>query len=267
MKKYIPFSILLLSFAVFFAAKSQAQSEEQNLKTFESQFQKGLQLSHQKKEAEALAAFKEALDFRPNDVATLTNLGLLSYSQGQIGASLAYLRKAQFLKPSFFQTRQIFSYIQSKTRIPGSEEPKGLYEEFRLAVLNFLSIDLLLLGLAIFAFGFGWTTLGYIKQRKISYEGDLALPSISWQQIIMTLGFVICASLSGLKYFDSQISRATITAAAGLSTAPSAESAQITNLLEGLEVIVLRSENEWVQISTPAGPTGWFPKKNLFFYR
>lgn len=240
----------------------------QNSKTnFEDLFQSGLQLHHEKKNADALEVFKKALDLRPNDVATLTNLGIISFSEGQVGMALAYLRKAQTLKPDFYQAQLALDYVKEKSPIPGSDLQIGFYEQLRNTAIGRMSMDQMLLILALFLGGFGWSLVDFLKKRKHAHEEELALPSVSWIQIVLLVGFVGSLTLTAAKHLDSRIERGTLTSMTELSTAPGQDSAQITSLLEGQEVIVLRAEGDWTQISTIGGPKGWVPRQNLFLHR
>ena len=86
-----------------------------------------------------------------------------------------------------------------------------------------------------------------------------------------TLGFIVAIfavtfiTLSTLKIIDDFKTRATvITEKVAVYIGPSKEDNQLFELFEGAEVLVLKFNGDWTQVSFAEGQSGWVPKQSLF---
>ncbi len=192
------------------------------------------------------------------------DLGLVEYDSKNIGSAVAFWRKALELDPHNQLANDSLNFIQKKIEHPELNRQNDTYEVLRDRVLNHAQIEyLFLLTAFVFAATF-WLLLAYFGERKRSREQELPAPAIPWVAGVMLAILLLSTFVSGAKLYDLNIARATVLPSRiQVMSAPDAESTQLFELFEGLEVIVESSQGDYLQVTFPGGMTGWTLKKNL----
>lgn len=246
-------------------ALSQPQNAEVTAQpSFEENFKEGVKLYQSKDFNKALTSFETALKENPHNISLLTNLGLVSFELGKKGLALGFLRRALELDTDFRPAEQAYTYVWSQLEVKELPHRIETYETIRAYFLKqiHLSSFLFLGGLCFFLSG--WLLIRYFSQRKKALEEELPLPPFPSVATVLSLFFVGLFILSVLKAYDLTLNRATIVAEKVLMyTAPSENETSLFELSQGLEVIVRKSEADWLQVTYPGGPTGWIKKAEL----
>ncbi len=266
--------------AVFFfcsASISIQSAAEQDL----SEFQRGVQAYQKQDYKQAVDSFTKALAEAshssgngssnssvngevPKSVTLLTNLGLAQFKLGNKGYALAYLRQALSLDPGFPIAQSALTHILAQAQvkeIPHRIEAYEMIREKLLEPVNILSYFFLS---ALFLLTGGWILISYLGQRKRASQQELGEPPFPVIGSILLVCFVAATGLSILKLLDSTKIRGTIVEPkVAVQAAPGENQAVLFDLFEGIEVILRRKQDGWVQVSYPGGMTGWIPEKSI----
>lgn len=244
-------TLIIVLFSLFGRAESEPKSDP---------FAAGIQALQTKDPKMAMERFREALSQHPDDTAILTNLGIAAQEAGQKGWAIAYLREALTLGSSLRETRQALEFSLSQLQIKEIPHEIEAWEKLRENVLVGISLPGLLFmnALALLLCGLVW--INYLKGRKIALENETVFPPLRIIHWAASLVLVVSVSLVICKILDLSEVRGTIVGERVQAfSAPSKEAPGLFEIYEGLEVLVQRSQDQWLQIRYPGGPTGWVP--------
>jgi hypothetical protein len=130
--------------------------------------------------------------------------------------------------------------------------------------LQWVSLNQLLLLLAITLFSAGWMLIQFLGRRKAALDKQDSPPSIPIRLPILTLIFLTVLFMTVAKFLDSQSSRATVLPKmVEVRAGPDPEQATLFEVYEGLEVLVDDIQNNWAKITYPGGRSGWVPFDTL----
>ncbi len=226
-------------------------------------FQNALTAYKKKNLEEAKQLFSQILKTTPSSE-VYYDLGLVEYESKNLGPAVANWRKALALDPNNQLADQSLLFIKKRIEHPELNRHTDNFEVLRERLLNHSQLEYLVLFSCFIFLGSSWLLLSYIGERRRSREQELTVPTLPWTMPIMALLLVISIGMSGAKIYDSSLVRATVLPSKiQVLSAPDAESTQLFELFEGLEVIVESSQGEYVQVSFPGGMTGWTLRKNL----
>lgn len=226
-------------------------------------FQDGVALYNQKKWDQAKATFTELLQRDDANAGILYNLGLTELKLGQKGWALAHWRRALALDPSLSKAERALKTAQDKFNLPvGEKSPLTL-------VLNDWSRTtpwaLWFLLVIVTGWTAGWLLLSYFGRRKRALAEETILPPAPLTGALLMIAFAVCLSIAVYKWNYLETSRATVvSAAAPLQSAPAKDGVTLTQIPEGTEVTVHRAQNDWAQVESSDGLTGWVSKDNLY---
>jgi tetratricopeptide (TPR) repeat protein len=227
-------------------------------------FEEGIKFYESKDYAQAVDLFKQALDQQPNNVTLLVNKALAHYELGQKFESYALLKKAITLNPASEAAQQGLEFISNQVQVKEVPHNIEFYEQTRsLLVKPFSPNTPLAFLLVLFALtGIYW--IRHLSQKKKAFlagEDSLPMGTPGW------ISFVLCLfSLFWTVFYkwDLQVPRALITKETlALHSAPTANSPTILELNGGLEVRVLRKQDQWVQVQFPGSFSGWTEKDSV----
>lgn len=226
-------------------------------------FQDGVAFYNQKKWDQAKATFTELLQRDEANAGIHYNLGLIELKLGQKGWALAHWRRALALDPSLSKAERALKTAQDKFNLPaGEKSPLAL-------VLNDWSrtTPWALWFLLMIATGWtgGWLLLSYFGRRKRALTDETNLPSAPLTGALLTIAFALSLSIAVYKWNYLETGRATvISSIAPLQSAPAKDGVVLTQIPEGTEVTVHRVQNDWAQVESSDGLTGWISKDNLY---
>ncbi len=232
---------------------------------FEETFKIGIQSYGSQKYDEAAAAFTKALKLDPSNSTVLTNLALSQYQLGQKAFAVALLRRALSLDPDFSTARTAMEFILTQYEIRDVPHKIQYWENFRATFINPVPLFVYLLLTALLLFSTGWVLLTYFGERRRCLQNEKPFPAFSIVGFILSVGLFTSCSLTVLKIWDNNISRATVIRdSVSVLAAPDENAVSLFDLYGGLEVIALEIKENWIQVTYPGGLTGWVPKDSVF---
>lgn len=243
---------------------SQTKGEESP--TVETLFNQGLSFYQNKKYPESIQNFQKALQLDPNNVATLTNLGLASLKNDQKGWAAAYLRRALTLDHNDSLAQKALQETLSKVEVKELPRTLSLFESLREQHLRFWSLDLLLILCLVSFFICAWKALTYVGDKKRSRESESAPPGWPLISAFSAVAFVLFLTLTLFKIHDSfALSRGTIIVKkTNVLSAPQANQTSLFEAFEGMEVLVLGTSGDYFHVKYPGGFSGWIEKSHLY---
>lgn len=255
MARLIVFFFALILPTLAWTQNSPAKTETVS---FAELFKQGTQHYVAKEYEKSRDAFAKALDQDPLNATTLTNLALAQYQLGKKPLAIGLLRKALSSDPELPAAKAGLKFALSQLEIKEIPHQIETYEAVRGRVLAPVSLLAYLILTALFFFSAGWTLLSYIGRKRRALAEEKASPGFPSVGALMSLGFVVSASLLSLKIYDQSIVRATIIEdRVSLQTAPGDNQAAILDLYGGMEVVVQAQDKGWVQVTYPGSLTGW----------
>lgn len=245
---------------VFLASGPLADAQEAT----PAPFQAGIE-SYQKQDySAAQTQFEAALKDRPWDASILTNLALTHYRLGQRGWALGYARRALHLEPGHTEASQLIAAIAQEGKLRDLPHRIEVWELLHHNVLTAASTPAFVAILVLVTLACLWSWLSFLGARRRALASENALPGFPFLPVLFLILFAASAFLTLAKWKDASDLRGTIVVErVPALTAPSEQSPSLFELIEGLEVIVRKSEGDWLQVTFPGAMTGWIPKSSL----
>lgn len=245
--------ILVLGYILFsFFLQNLAWGQET------SEFDSAISLFKEKKYSESGQKLEQLLQTNPDNRNLIYNRGVVAFYEGRLGLALACFRKNIQSNPFSFIERDFETKIQPMLQKGQLGFPNPL-DEFPF---YYLTIDVLLfLSLIAFTF-FCWLWISHLAERRqTSEEIELATP---WKALLVSLLTFFLLGLSYYKYETTKTKLVTVIKDnLALKTQVDESSPTISELPEGLQVELLQTHEDWVQISHPNYSVGWVKKTEV----
>jgi tetratricopeptide (TPR) repeat protein len=206
---------------------------------------------------ESRKQFSELLTQHPNDPVLLYNLGLVEYTDKHPGKALAYWRKALYLQPGFSPAlsgiRQVHRVIPNFKSNEASIA-KELY--WRVPLWFFFGSTFI-----FFVFAGALWILHIARRKKDA-------PSSSLGPVLASTFFLIFISLTLHAYISyyEPLQGTILDSPVAVRSAPSEESPSLLEFNEGDEVVILRTQDNWLQVQKSATAAGWIPKEKALVH-
>ncbi len=243
--------ILLLGFCFFYTAGADESSFEQGLKDYQA-----------RNWAQAKDNFEKAAHQHPDEPAVYFDLGLAYFQLDKKGYAVAYWRKALAMAPGLSGPAAALEQAEEKYHFGHIEKSPWaltLHDTFLKVGWNvWLGV------LALLMLSSGWIWLSYFQRRKAAAMSESAdLPPVSLGQLFLAIAFALAFAGAAGKFFDEQKLRGTVVTTIDIKSAPSDDGVNLASVSEGTEVTVTREHDNWVQINTGEGASGWVKKTDL----
>ncbi|MFN7729024.1 MAG: hypothetical protein ACK5P7_07705 [Bdellovibrio sp.] len=247
-----------------FAVPARAEEPQASQQVSQPPFQAGIE-SYQKQDyGAAQTQFQTALQAHPADVSILTNLALTHYRLGQRGWALGYARKALHVEPGFRDAEQLIEAIALEGKVRDLPRRIELWELLHQHILSAASTPLFATLLLLLLVASAWAWLSYLGVRRRALATEAGLPGFPFLPALFMVLLTVSLLLMLAKIKDAADARGTIvTEKVAALTAPSDQSPSLFELVEGLEVVIRKSEGDWLQVTFPGAMTGWIPKNSL----
>lgn len=272
LRRLLTMLIFILSFFLIFAedihvdTPTATQPEQSVIKTLpqpqenpegmlSADFMTGLKLYQNKEFNGALQHFSALNQLHPNNPNIMFNLGLTYYQLGQAGKALAYWRKVLYLEPRFRPAQAALTYTE-ELLFPQQEEKSFLYP-FWLALRSVPFLVWVLFHLVLF-FWTGWIALGWYGHRKKTVK---SLPLHFYALALLFL--LTSALLWQLAELQAMHKATVVSKGSSIRVMPQEQAPLQAELSEGLEVMILNQESDWVLIQTPTGAKGWVQQQDI----
>lgn len=232
--------------------------------SFDELFQNGVKSFQNKDFASSSTFFTQALDLQPDNTTALVNLALAEYQAGNKLAAFAYYKKALHLDPYFSTAQQGFSFVKSQVQIKEIPHRIETYERFRDFFIEPVSVVVPLVLATLLFITWGFKTLKHLGNKKRAYlSGE---DPASYGLLNFVLSALLTASLVWLSVFkyDSSIKRGVVKSdLISLRSAPVLTSPEILQVYGGLEVRILRHQENWLQVEYPGSIAGWVESSSI----
>ena len=231
---------------------------------FDEAFNAGVIAYQNKDYPQAKTAFSSALEFQPQNLAAMTNLGMTHLYLKNTGWSVALLRKAVSTKPDFQTAQSALAFVLPQAGIHELPHVISSWETWRAQVLVQAPLEIFLILLAILTAGVGWFWMSWWGVRRAAIQASQPVPAPGFVKILLLAfwGFILIAAVT--KAIDLSTPRATIVAEKiNALSLPEAKAPQLFELSAGMEVLLNSSHDDWFQVTYPGGMTGWVPKISL----
>ena len=256
---------ILLFLTTFTLTHAEEGGGSESIPDFNTAFRLGSEQYQAKKYSEALSSFNSALSFDKNNLAAINNAALTHFQLGHKGWAAALFRKSLEINPSFEASQQGLEYVLSQLQVKELPHDVHIWEVFRKNILSVTSLRVFLIFTAFTMLSSLWFLLAYISKRKKALLEEQLLPAMSLPTIFLTFVFLASLTISILKFADGLETRGTVVADKSfVRSLPQEDAAQLFEIFQGLEVIILRTSNDWYQIQYPGGSSGWIPKEHVF---
>jgi len=226
----------------------------------EGLFEKGLEAYQKKQFTEARDAFQKLLEAEtasatPN-VHVLHNLALSAVQTEQKPLALAAWRKALSLDPDFRPAQLGRDYLEKQTSMrPYERDSVSLWWRRTLemfSIFHVLWLEALLIG------SVGWLLIRYWSERRNALTAETPMPTVPVVGLLLAVLLLTNTALIGLKTQDLFTKRATVLVnKASIRSLPSDEGVSLFELNGGTELIVRRIHDNWLQVQSPEGSSGW----------
>lgn len=247
------------------AQDPKADAPASSYSGFEEAFQQGVKLYLAQKYKDAETAFTKALEFEPENVQALTNLGLSHFQNGNKGMAVALLRKALHLDPAFSTPRSALQFILPQLEVKEIPHEISYWESFRTQMITpFSSLTFSLLA-TLFLCAAGWTIMNFFSARAKAKLTENLGPQFPLLGGFYAFGFLLFTALLAGKLYDETRLRGTIVETkVPVVSFPDEKAPTLFDLYSGMEVIILQSDTEWSQVYYPGGMAGWIRNKAIF---
>lgn len=243
-----------------FAPLCLASTEEEA----RTEYLAGIQAYQKSDFSAARAHFGKAQEINPDNKMVLFNWGLSEFQTQNIPLALALWRRVLFLDPDYTPAREAIKYAENSSPTTTWRPENTRSAWFRAKVLSRVSLDKLLLAMAITITLFGYFLLRFLGKLR---QARLGQPSPGAPILTTLLGIpcLFLILLSGLKFVDDNKLRGTvIVPTLQVRSGPTAEAAELFNLNAGMEVLMIKKSADWTQVSYPGGIIGWVESSGLF---
>lgn len=255
--------IIATLFVILFALQTLAEINPSD--TAQTLYQKGIKAFQEQKFTEAQQSFSKAFQKDQANKFILHNWALAEFQLENRGMAIAAWRRALFLDPSFTTASKALKWALSQLPNSASLSDASFWEKLRTDVLTKVSLNQTLAATFILFLLSISLLIKFLAKRYHALKNETPLPKFPTPTVVLTALLMLSLFVSTSKVIDSFDTRATIIAKnINMKTGPSPDDSSLFELLEGSEVIVLRTSDSWSQVTYPGGFTGWIPNESLF---
>lgn len=222
----------------------------------DSGFQQALTAFQNKNFQEARNLFEQAAAAHPHEASILHNWALSEVELGHKGQAVALWRKALSIEPGFPAAIQGRDYLEARYQMRGYEKDPWLRSVNR--EIDEFSLDQLLALIAVLLSTGGWLWIRYFKARRTAFEEAKPSPHFPSVATFFSVLLLLGVTLLGFKVSLMLTPRATAVADnVSAKSLPGEQGASLYELREGSEVLVRRTQQNWLQVTNSDGLTGW----------
>ncbi len=261
-------------FVDFGSMPQQSMSFQQQ---FPQLFQLGLALQKEKKWDDAITKYKILLDQGQNAMTNeqgsivYHNMAVCAFEKSDFVTAYVWSKKAMTLNAGNTVAQNLFLETAKKFQPTQVPHQISAIESLQKVGLKNISFDLLLIGFLVFLFFTIYSGFKIWLGRKKDQIESETLSMQKKQPLTIWISTLILTVLTGfflflaiVKWDDLALPKAVIAMDnTSVQTASGGGQASIYEASAGLEVDVLKIDQDYVQIRYPGAFSGWVAKKNL----
>lgn len=235
-------SILL---AVAFAGKILAADVAADFATANKFYAEG-------KFSDAAAAYETILKIGASSPSLLFNAGNAEFKAGHLGKAIAAYRQAELLAPRDAELRANLAFVRNQ--VQGATLREGLWQNW----LGSLTLNEGALLTAIFF----WLMFALLAAGQLRPALKPKLQSTTRFAVVLTIFSGAVLALQTANYFKSSVAVVTSTEVTARS-GPFDDAQTAFVVKDGAELSILDRHDDWVQVQSNAGKTGWLSRKQV----
>lgn len=253
-------------FCLVFLFTSSAFSQQ--IDPVKLDFNSAIQAFQNKDPESAKLIFREQLKLERNHIPSLFNLAVIAAQQDKRGEAAAYMRHLKTLNAKVNGIDPLSEYISDKLNITLVPTEPGYLGFLEKHIIREYSLQLWLALTWIALTCLAWVLLKFMKLKKKSLDEELSAPSLPLAFWALSLFLITSLIFTSWKGFDEMTVRGTVLSGQqNVYAGPSANEVQIFQISETEEVTYLQTQNNWHQIKTRDGKSGWIqPQSPIHFY-
>lgn len=235
-------------------------------------FDEALALQQQKNWEGALTAYKKLLDIgieKPNFLTfqqssvIYHNMSVIANEQGDLLHAYVWSKKSFFLDASNGLAKEAYLHYSKKFEVPTIPRQLSTVDQYKMA-LSKIPVDAwFILSVSLILLSFWLFVKHVIKTRKNLVSGVFSKIH-RWPVYTLVILSLFVISNAYVAYIDSQKSLAVVTAdKAQVQTAPGENKPIIYEAVAGLELEVLRFEEDYYLVRYAGAFSGWINKKQI----
>lgn len=228
----------------------------------EDLFQKSLAAYQNKQFDEARDGFLNLIANGHASASLFHNLALTYFQLDQKPYAMAFWRKALAFDPSFRPAQVGRKMMETKFSMSSWEKDTfSLWLRRTMEGVSFYELSWLI---AFLIGGSGWIWIRYLAARKIAIEDEQPKPAFPALAAVFATLFALTLGLMGIKFQVLQTKHATVLQPKiSVRSLPADDGVGLFELSGGGEVVVRRTEQDWLQVQSSDGATGWVKKSEV----
>lgn len=232
--------------------------------SFDQLFQDGVKSFQAQEFEKASSHFKEALALQPDNTTVLVNLALAQFKLGQKPAAYASFKKALHIDPSFSVAQQGFEFMETQFQVREIPHRVDTYQRLRTYLVEPVSVLVPLVLSLTLLLVWGVQFFRFLGARKRAYQEGADPQGYSPYQIVLATLLAFSLFWIALFKYDSTIERGIVQVeSVPVRSSPLLTSPEVLQLFGGLEVRILRKQDEWLQVEYPGSIAGWIPANSI----
>ncbi len=224
--------------------------------TESAEFQAGLGAYTSENYAQAAEHFRATIGQFGNSPELLHNLALAEYGVGRKALALGLWRKALNMHPGYDLAEKGRNFAEQS--LQASRGPQfGLLKSLTRTLESVSLFEYF--WLLIFTCGAtGWLWIGFFAKRRWALQDDLPLPPFPTAAAGLTILLIGLTAMTLMRLNIQATPRGIVVVDhATVRSLPSDDGVELADLSGGLEVVIERQDEGWIQIQLESGGAGW----------
>ena len=204
----------------------------------------------QGKFAEAATAYAAILQTGVRSPALLFNVGNAAFKAGHLGRAIAAYRQAELIAPRDAELRANLAFVRNQ--VQGATHHEARWQ-------NWFSVLTLDEGAWLTAVFF-WALFALLALRQLKPALVPKLRTVTRFALVLTIFSGAVLALQAANHFNSSVA-VVVAAEATARSGPFDDAQAAFTAKDGAELSILDRHDDWVQVASGAGKTGWLPVK------
>ena len=202
--------------------------------------------------ADAASTYEKIFASGAQSSALFFNTGNAEFKAGHLGKAIAAYRQAELLTPRDAELRANLAFVRNQ--VQGATLRESRWQNW----VNSLSLNE---GTLLTA-AFFWLTLALLAVRQLRPTLAPKLSGLTRLAAVVTIFSGAVLALQAANHFNASVAVVTVAEATARS-GPFDEAQTAFTAKDGAELSILDHHDDWVQVQSTAGKTGWLNRKQV----
>lgn len=243
--------------------------QESGTQNFSDAFNSALSLQQEKKGDEALTAYQSLLDLGRETLSLQQASGIyhnmsgIAFEKGELLKAYVWSKKALSLNPGNQQAKESYAAYSQKFEIPNIPHQISNYDNFK-KIVSVVPTDFFLILSLILTLSTVWIAFKRTITVKKNKLNDIYRHPPVWPVYILSIISVLVIAMSTLNYLEGNKHTAiVITEKAAVQTVPGENKPVIFEAPAGLELEILKQNENFFQVRYAGAFTGWVHRSQI----